>query len=86
MMSWNSNTLDGLEILFFVGIHRILAELPPLTELELRKVHRTQTDSGRPSTLELLRGLSTYQEVLWPSEPDLSLYSTKNKLGSTIGS
>jgi hypothetical protein len=43
-------------------------------------------DSGRAFTLELLRGLPTSQEVLRPSEPHLSLYSTKNELGSTIGS
>jgi hypothetical protein len=43
-------------------------------------------DSGRASALELLRGLPTGQEVLWPIEPHLSLYSIKNELGSTIGS
>jgi hypothetical protein len=34
--------------------------------------------------LELLRGLLTSREVLWPSEPHLSLYSTRTKLGSTL--
>jgi hypothetical protein len=43
-------------------------------------------DSGRASVLELLGGLLTSWEVLRPSEPVLSLYSTKNELGSTIGS
>jgi hypothetical protein len=36
--------------------------------------------------LELPRGLPTSREVLWPSEPRFSLYSTKKELGSTIGS
>jgi hypothetical protein len=44
-----------------------------LTELELRKLRWTQTDFGRTSTLELLRGLSTSRKVLQPSEPHLSL-------------
>jgi hypothetical protein len=43
-------------------------------------------DSGRASTLELLRGLPTRREVLRPSEPHLSLYSTRTKLGSTLES
>jgi hypothetical protein len=43
-------------------------------------------DSSRASTLELLGGLSRCWEVLRPLEPHLSLYSTKNELGSTIGS
>jgi hypothetical protein len=41
-------------------------------------------DSGRGSTLELLRGLPTSQEVLRPSEPHLSLYSTKIEFGSPL--
>jgi hypothetical protein len=41
-------------------------------------------DSGGASALELLQGLSTSWEVLRPSEPPPSLYSTKNELGSTI--
>jgi hypothetical protein len=36
--------------------------------------------------LELLQGLPISQEVIRPSEPHLSLYPTKNELGSTIGS
>jgi hypothetical protein len=40
-------------------------------------------DSGRTSTLELLRGLPASRDVLRPSEPRLSLYSTKNELGGT---
>jgi hypothetical protein len=36
--------------------------------------------------IELLQGLPTSREVLQPSEPRLSLYSTKNELGNTIGS
>jgi hypothetical protein len=34
--------------------------------------------------LELLRGLPTSREVLWLSEPQLSLYSTRTKLGSIL--
>jgi hypothetical protein len=84
--SQNYNTPEGLERRFSVKIHRIPAELPHSTELELEKLHRTQTDSGRASALELLQGLPTSREVLRPSEPRISLYSTKNELGSTIGS
>jgi hypothetical protein len=47
-------------------------------------------DYGRASALKLLGGLPTSREVLRPSEPhlslSLSLNSTKNELGSTIGS
>jgi hypothetical protein len=81
-MIFKSPALSWLSI----EIHRIPVELPHSTELELREHHRTQTDSGRASALELLRGLPTSQEVLRPSEPRLSLYSTNNELGSTIGS
>jgi hypothetical protein len=56
-----------------MGIHRIPTEFPHSTELELRKLCQTQTDFGRPFTLELLRGLPTSREVLRPSEPHLSL-------------
>jgi hypothetical protein len=35
----NSNTPEGLESRFSVGIRRILAELPHSTKLELRKLH-----------------------------------------------
>jgi hypothetical protein len=52
--SQNPRTPEGLESQISVKIHRILAELPHLTELELRKLCRTQTDSGRASALELL--------------------------------
>jgi hypothetical protein len=54
------------------------------TKLQLRKLRRPRTDSGRASTLELLRGLPISREVLWASEPRLSLYSTRTKLGSTL--
>jgi hypothetical protein len=67
-------------------IGRILVDLPHSTELELRKLCRTQMDFGKASSLELLRGLLTSREVLRPSEPHLPLYSIKNELGSTIGS
>jgi hypothetical protein len=52
--SQNPNTPEKLESWPTVGIHRILAELPHSTELELRKLFRTRTDSGRASALELL--------------------------------
>jgi hypothetical protein len=42
-------------------------------------------DSDRAFTLELLRGLPTSREVLQPSEPRLSLYSTKIEFGSPLG-
>jgi hypothetical protein len=61
LKSWDSNTLEGLESHFSV---RIPVELPHSTELELRKCHRTQTDTGRASVLELLKGLSTSREFL----------------------
>jgi hypothetical protein len=77
--SWNPDTLEGLEGQLSVRIHRIPAELPHLIELELRKLCRTQKYSIRASMLELLRGLPTSREVLWPSEPRLSL-STLQRL------
>jgi hypothetical protein len=83
-ISRDSNTPEGLESRFSVKIHRILVELLHSTELELGKLRRIRTDSGRASTLELLRGLSISREVLWASEPRLSLYSTRTKLGSTL--
>jgi hypothetical protein len=52
------------------------------TEPELRKLRRTQTDSGRASALELLQELPTRQEVLRLLEPHLSLYSTRMNLGA----
>jgi hypothetical protein len=82
--SWDTNTSERLESRLSVGIRRISAELPHLTELELRKLHRIQMDSGRASALELLRGIPTSREVLRPSKPCLSLHSTKNELGSSI--
>jgi hypothetical protein len=42
-------------------------------------------DSSRASTLELLGGLPTSWEVLWPTEPRLSLYSSKIEFGSPLG-
>jgi hypothetical protein len=80
--SQDPNTPEGLESRLSIRIHRIPAELPHLTELELGKHHQTWMDSGRASALELLRGLSTSQEVHWPLEPLLSLYSTRMNLGA----
>jgi hypothetical protein len=62
--SWNPDTPEGLESWLSVGIRRISAELPHSTELEHGNHCRTQTDFGRASTLELLRGLLTSPEVL----------------------
>jgi hypothetical protein len=62
--SRNSDTPEGLESQFSIRIHRILVELSHSIELELRKLHRTQMDFERASTLELLRGLSISWEVL----------------------
>jgi hypothetical protein len=81
---WDSNRPEGLESRFSVKICRILVELPHLTELELKKLHRTQMDFDKAFVLELLRGLPTSREVLRPSKPRLSLYSTRTKLGSTL--
>jgi hypothetical protein len=86
LTSWTPDTPEGLKSQLSVKIHRIPEELPHSIELELGKPCWTQMDFGRASTLELLRGLPTNQEVPWPLEPHLSLYSTKNELGSTIGS
>jgi hypothetical protein len=80
--SQNPGTPEGLESRLSVRIRRIPAELLHLTGLELRKLRWTQMDSGRASVLKLLQGLPTSREVLWPSESRLSLYSTKNELGS----
>jgi hypothetical protein len=86
LTSQNPNTPEGLESWLTVEIHRIPAELPHSIELELGKLHRTRMNSSRASTLKLLRGLPTSWEVLWPSEPHLSLSLLyKNELGSTIG-
>jgi hypothetical protein len=62
--SQDLDTPKGLESLLSVEIHRILAQLPHSIELELGKLHRTQMDSSRASTLKLLRGLPTSWEVL----------------------
>jgi hypothetical protein len=64
LTSQNLDTLEGLESQLSVGIHRILVELTHSTEPELKKLRRTQTNSSRASTLELLRGLLTSREVL----------------------
>jgi hypothetical protein len=79
--SQNPDTLEGLENWLSVGIHTILAELPHSTEPELRKLRRTRTDFGRASALELLRGVLRSREVLRPSDPRLSLNSTRMNLG-----
>jgi hypothetical protein len=86
--SRNPDTPEGLESWLSVKICRILAELLHSTELELKKPCRTRMDSDRASALELLRGLPTSRDVLRPTEPrlSLSLYSTKDELGSTMGS
>jgi hypothetical protein len=85
LTSQNPNTPEGLKSWLSVGIHRILAELPHSTELELGKLRQTRTDSGRASALELLRGLPTSLEVLRPSEPHLCLYSARMNLGELLG-
>jgi hypothetical protein len=41
-------------------------------------------NSGRALACEPLRGLPTSQEVIRPSEPRHSLYSTRTNLGSTL--
>jgi hypothetical protein len=80
--SQNLDTPEGLESRLSVGIHRIPAELPHSIKPKLKKLCRTQMDSDRASTLELLRGLPTSREVLRPSEPCLSHYSTRMNLGA----
>jgi hypothetical protein len=80
--SQNPDTPEGLESWLSVGIRRIPAKLPHSTELEHGKLDRTQTDSSRASILELLGGLPTSWEVLHPTEPRLSLYSTRMNLGA----
>jgi hypothetical protein len=73
LTSQDPNTPEGHENRLSIGIHRIPAELPHSTELELGKLCRTRMDSNRAFTLELLQGLPTSWEVLRPSEPHLSL-------------
>jgi hypothetical protein len=80
------DTLEGLKSWLSIRIHRIPVELLYLTELELEKLRQIQMNSGRAFALQLLQVLLTSREVLRPLEPCLSLYSTKNELGSTIGS
>jgi hypothetical protein len=53
LTSQNPDTPEGLESGLSVEIRRIPAKLPHSTELELRKLHRTRTDSARASALEL---------------------------------
>jgi hypothetical protein len=75
----NHDTPEGLKSRFSV---RIPVKLPHSTELELRKLCQTRTDSDRAFALELLRGLPISREVLRLSEPRLSLYSTRMNLGA----
>jgi hypothetical protein len=84
-ISRNPDTPEGLQSRLSVRIHRIPAELPHSIEPEIKKLRRTQTDSGRVSALELFQGLPTSREVLSPSEPCLSLYSTKIEFRSPLG-
>jgi hypothetical protein len=85
MTNRNPDTPEGLESQLLVRIHIIQVELPHSTELELRKLHQTRTDSGRASMLELL--LRTPDKLGSPPTlrtlPLSLLY--KNELGSTIG-
>jgi hypothetical protein len=83
--SRDPDTPEGLESRLSIEIHRIPAELPHSTELELKKLCRTRMDFGRASVLKLLRGLPTSQKVLRPLEPRLYLYSTKFEFGSPLG-
>jgi hypothetical protein len=73
LTSQNPDTPEELEGQLSIRIHRIPAELPHSTELEIGKPHQSLMDSGRASTPELIRGLPTSWEVLRPSEPRLSL-------------
>jgi hypothetical protein len=71
-ISQNPDTPEGLKSWLDV---RILAELLHSTELELRRLCRTQMDSSRASALKLLRGLPTRREVLGPQNLNpLSLF------------
>jgi hypothetical protein len=87
LTSWNPDTPKGLKTQLSIRIHRIPAELPHSTELELGKLRRTQIVSGRASVLELLCGLPTSRKVLRPSESrlSLSLYSTNIEFGRPLG-
>jgi hypothetical protein len=64
--SQNPDTLEGLESRLPVGIRRIPADLLQSTEREVGKLHRTLTDSGRASNLNLLRGHLTSQKSSGP--------------------
>jgi hypothetical protein len=55
LTSRDPNTLEGRESRLSVRIHRIMAELPHSTKLELRKLCQPRMDSGRAFALELLR-------------------------------
>jgi hypothetical protein len=86
LTSRNPDTPEGLKSQLSIRIHRISAELPHSIELDLRKLHRIWTDSGRVSALKLLRGLPTSREVLQPSEPRLSLSTLQRmNLGALYG-
>jgi hypothetical protein len=76
--SWNLDTLEGLESRLSIEIHRILAELPHSTKLELRKVHRPEwipaelprlsnsddtRQVGKSSSPQNLTSLSTLQRM-----------------------
>jgi hypothetical protein len=52
--SQNPDTSERLKSQLSVKIRRIPAELPHSTQPEIGKLHRTRTDSGRASALELL--------------------------------
>jgi hypothetical protein len=80
--SQNPDTTEGLESRLFIRTHRIPVEHLHSTKLELKKLRRTQIDSSIASVLELLHGLLKRREVLRPSEPLLSLYSTRMNLGT----
>jgi hypothetical protein len=71
--SRNPNTPGELERRLSIRICRILPKLPHSIEPKLGNLHWTWMDSSRASALKLLRGLPTSWEVLWPSEPHLSL-------------
>jgi hypothetical protein len=81
---WNPDIPEGRENRLSIKIHRILAQLLHSTEPELGKLHWARMDFDRASTLKLLRGLSTSEKVLRPSEPHLSLYSTRINLGNVL--
>jgi hypothetical protein len=83
--SQDPDTPEGLESRLSVIICRIPIEVLHSTELELRKLRRTQMDPSRASALELHRGLLPSRAVLQPLESRISLYSTKIEFGSTLG-